>query len=69
MCDLILKESNNVIVFSDYNCNFMSEKALKDLCTSFGIHNIVNLSQKFGGHTDQYLSCVKTPLVQDSAQS
>ena len=43
MCDLILKESNNVIVLGDYNCNFMSENALKDLCTSFDIHNIVNV--------------------------
>ena len=42
-CDLILKESNNVIVLGDYNCNFMSENALKDLCTSFDIHNIVNV--------------------------
>ena len=43
LCDLILKESNNVIVLGDYNCNFMSENALKDLCTSFDIHNIVNV--------------------------
>ena len=43
MCDVILKESNNVIVLGDYNCNFMSENALKDPCTSFDIHNIVNV--------------------------
>ena len=42
MCDLILKESNNVIVLGDYNCNFMSDNELKDLCISFDIHNLVN---------------------------
>ena len=41
MCDLILQESNNVIVFGDYNCNFMYNNELKDLCISFDIHNIV----------------------------
>ena len=42
MCDLILKESNNVIVLGDYNCNFMSDNALKDICISFDMHNLVS---------------------------
>ena len=42
ICDLILQESNNVIVLGDYNCNFMSDNALKDICISFGMHNLVN---------------------------
>ena len=42
MCDLILKESNNVVVPGDYNCNFMSDNALKDICISFDIHNLVS---------------------------
>ena len=41
-CDLILKESNNVIVLGDYNCIFMSDNALKDICISFDMHNLVS---------------------------
>ena len=42
MCDLILKESNNVIILGDYNCNFISDNALKDICISFNMHNLVS---------------------------
>ena len=37
MCDLILKESNNVIILGDYNCDFMSGNILKVLCISYDI--------------------------------
>ena len=42
MCDLILNESNNVMILGDYNCDFMSDNALKDLCISYDIHNLVS---------------------------
>ena len=40
--DLILKESNDVIVLGDYNCNFMSDNELKDLYISFDTHILVS---------------------------
>ena len=49
MCDLILKESNNVIVLGDYN--FMSDNELKDLCISFDIHNLVNTPTCYKSHS------------------
>ena len=51
MCDLILKESNYVIVLGDYNCNFMSDNELKDLCISFDIHNLVNTPTCYQSHS------------------
>ena len=42
MCDLILKESNNVIILGDHNCYFMYDNELTDLCISFDIHDLVS---------------------------
>ena len=44
MCDLILKESNNVIILGDYNYDFMTDNLLKDLCISYDIQNLVTAS-------------------------
>ena len=51
MCDLILKESDNVIVLGDYNCNFMSDNELKDLCISVDIHNLVSTHTCYKSHS------------------
>ena len=52
MCDLILKESHNVIVLGDYNFNFMSDNELKDLCISVDIHNLVSTPTCYNSHSD-----------------
>ena len=50
MCDLISKESDNVIVLGDYNCNFMYDNELKDLCISFDTHNPVSTPPCYKNH-------------------
>ena len=56
MWDLILEEPHNVCVLGDQKCNFksMSDDALKDLCISCGIHNIVSVPDCY------HISCVIT---------
>ena len=42
MCDLILQESENVVILGDYNCDFMVDNPLKDICETFDLQNLVN---------------------------
>ena len=42
MCDLVIQESENVVVLGDYNCDFMVDNPLKDICETFDLQNLVN---------------------------
>ena len=42
MCDLIIQESENVVILGDYNCDFMVDNPLKDVCETFDLQNLVN---------------------------
>ena len=42
LCDLILKESNNVIILGDNNYDFMTDNVLRDLCIFYDIQNLVS---------------------------
>ena len=65
MRDLILKESNNVVILGDYNCDFMSVNALKDLCIFYDIHNLVSsplVTKVIWAHWSMFALC-RNPFV------
>ena len=41
LCDLILQESTNIVILGDYNCDFMADGPLKDICETFDLQNLV----------------------------
>ena len=41
LCDLILQESTNIVILGDYNCDFMADSPLKDICVTFDLQNLV----------------------------
>ena len=41
LCDLILQESTNIVILGDYNCDFMADSPLKDICETFDLQNLV----------------------------
>ena len=41
LCDLILQESQNIVILGDYNCDFMTDNPLKDICENFDLHNLI----------------------------
>ena len=41
MGDIVMNESENIVIIGDYNCDFMVDNALQDACVSFDLHNLV----------------------------
>ena len=41
LCDLILQESTNIVILGDYNCDFMADGPLEDICETFDLQNLV----------------------------
>ena len=41
LCDLILQESQNIVILGDYNCDFMTDNPLKDICENFDLQNLI----------------------------
>ena len=41
MGDIVMNESENIVIIGDYNCDFMVDNALQDACVSFDLHNVV----------------------------
>ena len=41
MGDIVINESENIVILGDYNCDFMVDNALKDACVSFDLHKFV----------------------------
>ena len=41
LCDLILQESTHIVILGDYNCDFMADSPLKDICETFDLQNLV----------------------------
>ena len=42
LCDLILLECQNNVILGDYNCDFMVDTPLKDICESFDLQNLIS---------------------------
>ena len=42
MYDLILQESQNIVILGDYNRDFMADNPMKDICETFDLQNLVN---------------------------
>ena len=42
LCDLILPECQNIIILGDYNCDFMVDTPLKDICETFDLQNLIS---------------------------
>ena len=41
LCDLILPECQNIVILGDYNCDFMVDTPLKDICETFDLQNLI----------------------------
>ena len=47
MGDIVMNESENIVIIGDYNCDLMVHNALKNACVSFDLHNLVTSSPTF----------------------
>ena len=41
LCDLILQGSQNIVILGDYNCDFMTDNPLKDICENFDLQHLI----------------------------
>ena len=42
LCDFILLECQNIVILGDYNCDFMVDTPLKDICETFDLQNLIS---------------------------
>ena len=55
MCDIASKKTLNVVILSDYNCDFPKDNALCEICDSFDIHNLISTAACFKSSEDTLL--------------
>ena len=41
LCDKLLNESQNIVIWGDYNYDFLKQNDLSNACVSFDLHNII----------------------------
>ena len=42
LCDVVIKETANVVILGDFNCDQLKNDSLSTICDSFDIHNLVS---------------------------